>query len=110
VTGSNAYSAYNNYLFSQASNDITFNLVYNEVATYCNDINFYDTLAPTVTYVIVPPPAQIPTIDFVFNADKSISVTIPKGEQSKLPTKTDVRILFQIYYTNSQYKDILTPT
>lgn len=44
VNGSDAYSYYNNYTFSQASSDISFNLVYNQLQSYCNSAMFFNTL------------------------------------------------------------------
>lgn len=100
VNGSNAYSFYNNYTYSQASDDITFSLSYNEIVPYCNNISFFNTILPNITYIISPPPQQMPALTFEFHNDSTISVVIPKAEQSKLPTKTDIKILFQIYWTN----------
>lgn len=36
VEGSNSYQAYNNYLYSQASRDITFRLVFTQLSSTCD--------------------------------------------------------------------------
>ena len=37
-----------------------------------------------------------------------MTIRIPKAEQTKFPTFTDIRIVLSFYYTNAEYKDIDT--
>lgn len=80
MENSDAYSSFLSYNSSQGLSNISLKIIPTFTQEYCKNMSFYNTLNPQVTYYITPLLTQNPILDFSFNDDNSINVTIPSGQ------------------------------
>mmetsp|Transcript_17671 Transcript_17671/g.12593 ORF Transcript_17671/g.12593 Transcript_17671/m.12593 type:complete len:115 (+) Transcript_17671:608-952(+) len=65
---------------------------------------YYDKLTPKVVYLITPLLENFPVFRITQIDEETISVIIPKEEQSKIEPNMDIGLTFQVYWTNSAYE------
>ena len=60
VKGSDASSAFNDYLFDTGVNDINFTLSYYSSSPYCLNSTFFNQFVPSITYQLSHPVQMMP--------------------------------------------------